>query len=55
VLERCDAESWPAYLETANARNLVFYERLGFRVSEEFDLRRDTRIWTMWREPMTGR
>jgi GNAT superfamily N-acetyltransferase len=55
MLERCDAESWPAYLETANARNLGLYERLGFRVSEDFQLRRGPRMWTMWREPMTGR
>lgn len=53
-LERCDAERWPAYLETANARNLGLYERLGFTVSEEFHLRRGPSMWTVWREPMTG-
>jgi ribosomal protein S18 acetylase RimI-like enzyme len=60
MLERCDAERWPAYLETANARSLAFYERLGFRVSEEFGQRRGPRrpggprIWAMWRKPMNS-
>ena len=31
VLARCDAEGLPAVLETANADNLGFYRRLGFR------------------------
>jgi ribosomal protein S18 acetylase RimI-like enzyme len=32
VLERCDAERLPAYLETAKERNLGFYQSLGFAV-----------------------
>jgi len=55
VLERCDADGLPAYLESSNPRNLGFYERLGF-----------TAIWDgvpapggplltgMWREPKPG-
>jgi GNAT superfamily N-acetyltransferase len=31
VLQRCDRERLPAYLESTNPRNLPFYERLGFR------------------------
>jgi len=31
VLKLCDAERLPAYLESTNARNIPFYERLGFR------------------------
>lgn len=30
VLDRCDAERLPAYLESSNPRNWSFYERLGF-------------------------
>jgi ribosomal protein S18 acetylase RimI-like enzyme len=31
VLERCDNERLPAYLESTNPRNVPFYESLGFR------------------------
>ncbi|MEV1023597.1 GNAT family N-acetyltransferase, partial [Streptomyces sp. NPDC050264] len=30
VLERCDSEGLPAYLEASNARSRALYERLGF-------------------------
>jgi GNAT superfamily N-acetyltransferase len=30
VLDRCDDERVPAYLESSNPRNVTFYERLGF-------------------------
>lgn len=30
VLDRCDADGLPAYLESSNPRNWSFYERLGF-------------------------
>jgi GNAT superfamily N-acetyltransferase len=52
MLDRCDADTVPAYLETTTERNLVFYERLGFGVREEFDLRRGPHVWTMWRDPL---
>jgi ribosomal protein S18 acetylase RimI-like enzyme len=32
VLERCDREGIPAYLESSNERNVALYERNGFRV-----------------------
>jgi ribosomal protein S18 acetylase RimI-like enzyme len=31
ILQRCDREQLPAYLESTNPRNIAFYERLGFR------------------------
>jgi GNAT superfamily N-acetyltransferase len=31
ILQRCDRERLPAYLESTNPRNIPFYERLGFR------------------------
>jgi GNAT superfamily N-acetyltransferase len=30
ILQRCDRERLPAYLESTNPRNIPFYERLGF-------------------------
>jgi GNAT superfamily N-acetyltransferase len=35
VLERCDQQGLPAYLESSNVRNVSFYERQGFRVQWE--------------------
>jgi ribosomal protein S18 acetylase RimI-like enzyme len=50
MLDRCDAEGVPAYLETATDRNVSFYERHGFKVRDEVDLPRGPRMWLMWRE-----
>jgi len=51
ILERCDREVTPAYLETANPANLGLYERHGFAVRERLDLRDGLRVWTMLRIP----
>ena len=52
VLTRCDREKLPAYLETDTERNVAFYERHGFAVTEKFDLPGGgPPIWLMWREP----
>lgn len=52
VLERCDAEGTPAYLETDTERNVALYERHGFKVTEEFNLPGGgPPIWLMWRSP----
>lgn len=51
MLMTCDEDRIPAYLETTTARNVTFYQRLGFEVREEFDLPRGPHIWTMWRDP----
>jgi ribosomal protein S18 acetylase RimI-like enzyme len=50
-LEMCDREGTPAYLETAKAHNVSFYERHGFRVTEERRLPRGPKVWLMWRDP----
>ena len=53
VLARCDRERIPAYLESSKRRNVVLYERHGFRVVEELRLPKNgPPIWRMWREPI---
>ncbi|HUA75063.1 MAG TPA: GNAT family N-acetyltransferase [Solirubrobacteraceae bacterium] len=52
VLERCDSERVPAFLEASTPRNRALYERHGFTVMEEFKLGRTAPPqWRMWREP----
>ena len=52
ILDRCDAEGTPAYLETGTERNVVLYRSMGFEVTDEFDLPRSgPRVWCMWRDP----
>jgi GNAT superfamily N-acetyltransferase len=52
VLQRCDAERVPAYLEASAPRNRALYERHGFEVTREFRVGADAPpIWGMWREP----
>lgn len=50
VLDRCDRDRIPAYLETATARNVLLYEKLGFEVVEELTLpNTDVHGWLMIR------
>jgi GNAT superfamily N-acetyltransferase len=52
MLERCDREGLPAYLESSSPRNVPLYERHGFRVTESMQLSRGgPEVWFMWREP----
>ncbi|POX51400.1 N-acetyltransferase [Streptomyces sp. Ru72] len=52
VLDRCDSESLPAYLEASSARSVRLYERLGFAsTGRTVDLPDGPRMWPMWREP----
>ncbi|MFI0237419.1 GNAT family N-acetyltransferase [Streptomyces sp. NPDC016845] len=55
VLERCDREGLPAYLEASNARSRALYERLGFVFTgTAVDLPDGPSLWPMWREPQSG-
>ena len=52
MLERCDAERVPAYLEASTPRNRALYERHGFELVEEGRYADDAPpLWRMWREP----
>jgi GNAT superfamily N-acetyltransferase len=52
VLDRCDAERMPAYLETATERNVGFYARHGFEVQRRLDLPGGAPpLWLLWRDP----
>ena len=50
MLARADADGLPCYLETMKERNVVFYERQGFRVKVEDDIPKGgPHFWTMER------
>jgi hypothetical protein len=51
VLERCDREGEPAYLESSKEQNIPFYSRHGFEVTGQLDLPDGPSMWPMWREP----
>jgi ribosomal protein S18 acetylase RimI-like enzyme len=53
VLDRCDREGIPAYLEASNADSRRLYERLGFEVLADrvLELPDGPTVWPMWREP----
>jgi GNAT superfamily N-acetyltransferase len=51
MLERCDREGLPAYLEASSPRNRACYERSGFRVTGEMFCPDGPPMWKMWREP----
>ncbi|WP_405869449.1 GNAT family N-acetyltransferase [Streptomyces sp. NBC_00005] len=52
VLDRCDREGLPAYLEASSVRSSALYERLGFEFTgRPLDLPDGPQMWPMWRDP----
>jgi ribosomal protein S18 acetylase RimI-like enzyme len=51
MLARLDADQMPTYLESSNERNLAWYGRHGFEVTNEVAIPGGPPIWPMWREP----
>jgi GNAT superfamily N-acetyltransferase len=52
ILDRCDTEGLPAYLESSKEKNVPFYERHGFKVTEVITLPKGgPQAWLMWRDP----
>ncbi|MFJ7592126.1 GNAT family N-acetyltransferase [Streptomyces sp. NPDC097617] len=52
VLERCDREGVPAYLEASSERSKGLYERLGWECTgEAVRLPGGPLMWPMWRKP----
>lgn len=49
VLDMCDREGVPAYLEATSERNRRLYLRHGFRVTDEIRLPDGPTMWCMWR------
>ncbi len=52
MLDRCDGEGMPAYLESSNPRNVPFYARHGFEVTGEIPVGKGApTVTAMWRGP----
>jgi GNAT superfamily N-acetyltransferase len=52
ILKRAEAEGTTVYLETNKARNVVFYQKHGFRIDDHFNCHagRGPETWTMVRQ-----
>jgi GNAT superfamily N-acetyltransferase len=51
VLQTCDRDRAPAYLEATSERNKQLYLRHGFEVTDEIPLPSGPTMWPMWRSP----
>ncbi len=51
VLQMCDRDRVPAYLEATSDRNKQLYMRHGFDVTDEIALPGGPTMWPMWRSP----
>lgn len=52
MLDRCDSEGMPAYLESSNPQNIAFYVRHGFVATGEIVVGKGApTVTAMWRDP----
>ena len=51
VLERCDTEGLPAYLETQKEANIAYYARHRFELVQKIEISGCPPIWTLLRQP----
>lgn len=51
VLHRCDHDGERVYLEASKEGSIPFYERHGFKVTEDMHIPRGPVVWAMWRDP----
>jgi len=51
VLQRCDEQGLPAYLETQKEENLAYYARHRFQVVRKLELAPCPPVWTLLRDP----
>jgi GNAT superfamily N-acetyltransferase len=54
VLDRCDTDGTPAYLEATSTDNVRLYQRHGFELTGEIGLPDGPSLWPMWRESRAG-
>jgi GNAT superfamily N-acetyltransferase len=51
TMRRIDEEGASAYIESSNEKNLTFYQRFGFEITDRVQLAPDgPSMWTLWRE-----
>jgi ribosomal protein S18 acetylase RimI-like enzyme len=51
VLERCDRDGLPAYLESSKESNIPFYNRHGFELTGRIEIEKGPTLWPMVRQP----
>lgn len=52
ILQRCDVQNTPAYLETSTAKNVSYYEGHGFQVIQSLQMPdKGPKLWLMKRTP----
>jgi len=51
VLERCDTEGLPAYLETQKEANIAYYARHRFDLVQKIEVPGCPPVWTLLRQP----
>jgi GNAT superfamily N-acetyltransferase len=51
ILQQCDTEGVPAYLESSKESNIPFYQRHGFELRDEINVKNGPTLWPMWRDP----